>query len=257
MGMARAVRNNNFYGNASGKYSPDLSSVSIMEQTLDPQFTDAANGDYSVGANLDGLGFPDAIGVGAETTSFVSIGVAQRTPGGAADYPAETDVRDGVDYDTGAKTGTCKVPVPGDVRDGVDVDATTGTCKVPAPADVRDGVDVDVADTGVLDLPAEADVKDGVVFDNTTKTGTYDPMAAAVFPAEANTLVAETAYGPTGAEYAGEFDESARNKDPGESNVRNATGYKILNVAKTGTMSVGGSGGGGSNRDPGRSRART
>lgn len=40
-------------------------------------------------------------------------------------------------------------------------------------------------------------------------TGTYDPMAAAVFPAEANVSDVETAYGPTGAEYAGSLDVDA------------------------------------------------
>ena len=36
-------------------------------------------------------------------------------------------------------------------------------------------------------------------------TGTYDPIASSVFPAAANVLEAETAYGPTGAEYAGTY----------------------------------------------------
>jgi len=44
-------------------------------------------------------------------------------------------------------------------------------------------------------------VKKDVVIDDVT--GTYDPIAAAVFPAEANVEDTETAWGPTGAEYAG------------------------------------------------------
>jgi hypothetical protein len=50
-------------------------------------------------------------------------------------------------------------------------------------------------------------IKDGVSIGGVE--GTYDPMAAAVFPAEANVEVAETAYGPTGAEYAGALDLAA------------------------------------------------
>jgi hypothetical protein len=51
-------------------------------------------------------------------------------------------------------------------------------------------------------------VKKDVTF-GVSSTGTYDPMAAAVFPAAANVEVAETAYGPTGAEYAGALDLAA------------------------------------------------
>ena len=41
--------------------------------------------------------------------------------------PAEADVRDGVEYRFGAKTGTCAVPPAGSVAFGVPVDDTTGT----------------------------------------------------------------------------------------------------------------------------------
>lgn len=45
----------------------------------------------------------------------------------ANDYPAQANVRLGVSYDFGAKTGTCAVPPAGSVALGVPVDATTGT----------------------------------------------------------------------------------------------------------------------------------
>jgi hypothetical protein len=45
------------------------------------------------------------------------------------DYPAESDVRAGVDYDSANLTGTAAIPAPGDVREGVAVDATVGTYK--------------------------------------------------------------------------------------------------------------------------------
>lgn len=42
-------------------------------------------------------------------------------------YPAETDVRSGTSYASGALTGTCAVPAASSVAFGVPVDATTGT----------------------------------------------------------------------------------------------------------------------------------
>ncbi len=47
-------------------------------QTTDPTFTDAAGGDYSVGANAKGKGFPAAFPGVASTTSNVDTGAVQR-----------------------------------------------------------------------------------------------------------------------------------------------------------------------------------
>jgi hypothetical protein len=72
------IRNNDFYSNASGKYLPsDVGSLD--EQTLDPQFTNAAGGDFSIGTNLKALGFPTGfIGKSSATRSYVDVGAAQR-----------------------------------------------------------------------------------------------------------------------------------------------------------------------------------
>jgi hypothetical protein len=51
--------------------------------------------------------------------------------------PAESDVRDGVSYASGALIGTCKVPAAASVGFGVPVDATTGTAAL-TPASVWD-----------------------------------------------------------------------------------------------------------------------
>jgi hypothetical protein len=51
--------------------------------------------------------------------------------------PAESDVRDGVSYASGALTGSCKVPAAASVGFGVPVDATTGTAAL-TPASVWD-----------------------------------------------------------------------------------------------------------------------
>lgn len=76
--LGTAIRNNDFYGNTSGAHSPTLTLASLDERTLDPQFTDAANGNFSIGANLKALGFPTgAIGY-SSTTSYLDIGAAQR-----------------------------------------------------------------------------------------------------------------------------------------------------------------------------------
>jgi hypothetical protein len=56
----------------------------------------------------------------------------------AADYPVETDVRDGVAYDCGALTGSLKVPPVGSVALGVPTDNTTGTAALTgSPVDVE------------------------------------------------------------------------------------------------------------------------
>lgn len=56
--------------------------------------------------------------------------------GGSPDFPAEADVRLGVDYDNAVLTGSLIVPAVSDVRDGVGVDATTGTYEPADEADV-------------------------------------------------------------------------------------------------------------------------
>lgn len=86
-----AITHNAFYLNSSGKYTPS-GLTSDSEQTSDPQFTDAANGDFSLGTNLKGLGFPDPVGKYSPTRSYTDIGAAQRQEAGGAS---------GVHYRTG------------------------------------------------------------------------------------------------------------------------------------------------------------
>jgi hypothetical protein len=72
---------NNFYSNTSGKYNIS-GMTSEDEQTLDPQFTNSAGGDYSIGTNLKAKGYPVggtlAVGTTSATSSYVDIGAAQR-----------------------------------------------------------------------------------------------------------------------------------------------------------------------------------
>ena len=52
----------------------------------------------------------------------------------AADFPATSDVRSGVSFDAGNRTGTCAVPAAGSVAFGVAVDNTTGTAALSPTA---------------------------------------------------------------------------------------------------------------------------
>lgn len=60
-----------------GGSTEDVSILGDNIYELDPQFTDAANGDFSIGPNLKGLGFPGAF-PGISTTGYMDIGAVQR-----------------------------------------------------------------------------------------------------------------------------------------------------------------------------------
>jgi hypothetical protein len=80
-----SIRGNNFYSNSSGKYLPsDVGS--LAETTLDPQFTDAAGGDFRIGANLKATGYPLgatlAIGGYGSNYSYIDPGALQRQEAG-------------------------------------------------------------------------------------------------------------------------------------------------------------------------------
>jgi len=114
-----------------------------------------------------------------------------------------------------------------------------GAVIIPNEEDVREGVSVDFSGVGILDLPAESDVKKDIKFDNETKTGVYDPITGNFTdPGKENVLISNN-YIFDGVEQVAEFDEAARNTDPGEVNVRADVEYKILNETKTGTLEVG------------------
>ncbi len=77
---AIAIGYNHFFNNSEG----DEVGVTVLgidygnDQTTDPQFTNAAGGDYSVGANAKAKGFPAAFPGVASTTSNVDTGAVQR-----------------------------------------------------------------------------------------------------------------------------------------------------------------------------------
>ena len=108
-----------------------------------------------------------------------------------------------VSYTTTANSGTSftdtdtKFPCYGIMLDPAnEIDPGSQPNSDPGIANVRSGTTYTVASatvTGTLDLPAVAAVKTGTVFDNTTKTGTYDASDrwTAIAPADVR---ASTAY---------------------------------------------------------------
>jgi len=75
------VTHNNCYNNSSGPCN--LVGVLENDPGLDPQYTNRAGNDFSIGANLKAKGFPGAGsgkvgGRGGSTTSYVDIGAAER-----------------------------------------------------------------------------------------------------------------------------------------------------------------------------------
>lgn len=74
------VSGNNTYANTSGAFSP--SGLDPTDLGLDPQFTNAAGEDFSIGTNLKAKGFPVGgtlrVGLLTSTYSYVDIGAAQR-----------------------------------------------------------------------------------------------------------------------------------------------------------------------------------
>lgn len=76
----RMVRNNNTYNNTSG--ACNLSGVLKDDPGLDPQFTDAANGDFTIGTNLREQGFPESNRPGASYRTYADIGANQHQDAG-------------------------------------------------------------------------------------------------------------------------------------------------------------------------------
>ena len=70
-------RNNCLYSNTN-QITTGYSGLLSGTVTTNPQFTNAAGGDFSVGINMKALGWPNTnIGYGS-TRSYIDIGAAQR-----------------------------------------------------------------------------------------------------------------------------------------------------------------------------------
>jgi hypothetical protein len=100
--------------------------------------------------------------------------------------PAESDVRDGVSYASGALVGSCKVPAAASVGFGVPVDATTGTAALE-PSDIAAAVWDRVLTGATHNIPSSAGrrlrildderiITDGQVQGAGTNTVTLEPI---------------------------------------------------------------------------------
>lgn len=79
---------NNYGTGATANTSGAINNYSLGSGDIqvDPQYADAANGNYAIGANLKSKGYPKfdvPIGISSSTYSFVDIGAAQAKGGGA------------------------------------------------------------------------------------------------------------------------------------------------------------------------------
>lgn len=70
---------NDFFNNATA--ARNLWPTGPNDQTLDPQFTNAAAGNFAIGTNLKALGWPGAF-PGGNSTGFLDIGAVQRQEAG-------------------------------------------------------------------------------------------------------------------------------------------------------------------------------
>ena len=73
---AYIMKYNNFYSNTTAATNP--ADIGDNNLTLDPQYVDTASKDYTVGANLKGVGYRSGQNIGSSTTkTYVDIGAAQ------------------------------------------------------------------------------------------------------------------------------------------------------------------------------------
>ncbi|MBK9003478.1 MAG: hypothetical protein IPM41_06335 [Sphingomonadales bacterium] len=124
-------------------------------------------------------------------TAYGGATLTLTDPSASADWPAEADVRAGVEYDLGDKTGTAHIPAAGSVALGIPVDATVGTAVLTAAA----------VTAGVWDAARSGHATDGTFGDTAEWAGSVDEaaIAAAVWDAA---LSGHAGTGSTGAALA-------------------------------------------------------
>lgn len=76
------IFNINHYSNTSGFSNYNLA-IAEGTQNIDPQYTDAANGDYTIGDNTKALGYPNDDFQGLNIRSYMDIGALQREEQGS------------------------------------------------------------------------------------------------------------------------------------------------------------------------------
>ena len=80
------LKGNNFYGNTSGATNPASITANEDSSSVNPDYTNASGGDFSVGTAIAGKGFPIGgvlpVGGYSETESYVDPGASQRQEAG-------------------------------------------------------------------------------------------------------------------------------------------------------------------------------
>ena len=143
------VNVNGFQGVQSQRLILSSSAATAMAWT----WQDTAGNNITYSPSTANITYPDPAAVRQGASGQTSTG----TSNGTLVVPAVTDVRETVSYDNGTKTGTMRVPSYLDVRSGVAVDSGSGA----------------------IIMPTAAQVQSGVTFDSgSSKTGTYDGVAA-------------------------------------------------------------------------------
>lgn len=143
------VNVNGFQGVQSQRLILSSSSATAMSWT----WQDPAGNNITYSPSTANITYPDPAAVRSGSTGTTSTG----TGDGTLVVPADTDVKESVQYDNGTKTGKMRVPSYLDVRATVAVDSGSGA----------------------IIMPTEAQVQSGVTFDSgSSKTGTYDGVAA-------------------------------------------------------------------------------
>jgi len=130
MNVDLAVGNNWGVG-GSGGYAYGVSSNGVAGQTTRvKRIQSGPYGAPAIGGAV--LMAADASNSAQFRTAYNGATLTLTDPSASADWPAESDVRAGVQYDNGDQTGTAHIPAAGSVALGIPVDATVGTAVLTA-----------------------------------------------------------------------------------------------------------------------------
>lgn len=165
---------NNYYNNTTDCTNWTKGPNTIA---LNPNFTNGAGGDFSVGTNMKAVGMP-ALFPGGLSTGYVDIGAVQRKEKVSTD-PGEANVKTGVGYtfEDASKTGT---------YDGSDRWTDPGVTNVRLSTAYKANSTTNNR-TGTVRVPAVGNVKTGYAYDaSDSLTGTYDGSDRWTDPGEAN-----------------------------------------------------------------------
>jgi hypothetical protein len=124
---------NNAFFDVTTKYTNTVRKIGDDIDLTSDEFVDGAARDLRPDGE-DSINIAIAAG-DSSNIGYYSAGLPKQVV--EADYPAITDVRDGVDYSNGDLTGTLDLPAEADVKLGVQYDNTTKTGTYALPQGLR------------------------------------------------------------------------------------------------------------------------